>query len=287
MKFILKPDNRNASDETLLDDLKKVAAALKKQSLTQSEYDKFGRFSSATIKNRFGWNNALEKAGLIITSYKSISNEELIEDLTRVANKIAPLKVTTYRYNEVGKYSSGVIEQRFGWNNALKKAGLEISILQNISNEELFENMEEVWIKLGKQPTIYECVKPFSKYSYDTYTKRFGNWRKALETFVEYINSDDDKNEEPILEEIVQQNEEGCKHITKRNPDNRLKLKVMWRDGNICRLCGVKLSVWEEGHFDHIIPWSKCGETVLENLQILCSKCNLIKGSLEFPKDKE
>ncbi|THU38508.1 HNH endonuclease [Niastella caeni] len=25
-------------------------------------------------------------------------------------------------------------------------------------------------------------------------------------------------------------------------------------------------------HFDHIKPWAKGGETILENLQILCSK---------------
>ena len=30
MKFVLKPDNRNASDKQLLDDLKKVAKEIKK-----------------------------------------------------------------------------------------------------------------------------------------------------------------------------------------------------------------------------------------------------------------
>ena len=29
-----------------------------------------------------------------------------------------------------------------------------------------------------------------------------------------------------------------------------------------------------ELHVDHIFPWSKGGETVLENLQTLCSRCN-------------
>jgi len=282
MEFVLKPDNRNASDKDLLDDLKKVANELNKVSLTQSEYDKVGRFHSGTIKNRFGWNNALEKAGLSVAKHQNISDDELLEDLKRVANKISPMKVTTFKYNEFGKYTSTAIDKRFGWNKALKKAGLEISNLQNISDEELFENMEEMWIKLGRQPYITECVKPFSKYSSDTYIRRFKKWRKALETFVEYIESDNDKNDKPIIEEIIQQNEQGCKHVTKRNPDNRLKLKVMWRDGNVCRLCGIKLSVWEEGHFDHIIPWSKCGETVLENLQILCVKCNQVKGNLDY-----
>jgi 5-methylcytosine-specific restriction endonuclease McrA len=31
---------------------------------------------------------------------------------------------------------------------------------------------------------------------------------------------------------------------------------------------------------DHIVPWSKGGETILENLRTLCSKCNLGKGNV-------
>jgi 5-methylcytosine-specific restriction endonuclease McrA len=34
-----------------------------------------------------------------------------------------------------------------------------------------------------------------------------------------------------------------------------------------------------ELHVDHILPWSKDGETVEENLQTKCSKCNLGKGN--------
>ena len=42
-----------------------------------------------------------------------------------------------------------------------------------------------------------------------------------------------------------------------------------------------------ELHIDHIIPWSKGGETVLENLQTLCSDCNLGKSNiLNYPTDR-
>ena len=282
MNYILKLNNANASDQELIDDLKQVAKEINKVSITQTEYNKVGRYSSATIKNRFGWNNALEKAGLTITKYQNISDEDLIDDLKRVALLIIPQKVTTSKYNEKGKYTSAVIDKRFGWNNALLKAGLEISNQQNISNNDLYENIEELWIKLGRQPNITECVKPFSKYSSDTYKRRFGTWRKALESFITYINSDDNNTANITVKKKVLQIDNGYKHLTKRYPDNRLKLKVMWRDGNVCKLCGVKLSVWEEGHFDHITPWAKGGETILENLQILCAKCNQVKGDLDL-----
>jgi hypothetical protein len=53
------------------------------------------------------------------------------------------------------------------------------------------------------------------------------------------------------------------------------------RDGNKCKLCG-KILTGDEIHFDHIVSWSKGGETTLENLQVLCAKHNLAKGNVEY-----
>jgi 5-methylcytosine-specific restriction endonuclease McrA len=106
---------------------------------------------------------------------------------------------------------------------------------------------------------------------------------KALENFVEYINSDDGKNDEPIIEETLNEEEKEFKHKTKRLPSERLKVQVLMRDGNKCSLCGITVT-GENIHFDHIKPWVKGGETVLENLQILCKLHNLAKGTLEYPE---
>ena len=76
-------------------------------------------------------------------------------------------------------------------------------------------------------------------------------------------------------------NDEIIKHKTKRNIGNRLKVRVLTRDGNTCRLCGIKVT-GENIHFDHILPWSKGGETTLENIQILCAHHNLVNGNVEY-----
>lgn len=124
--------------------------------------------------------------------------------------------------------------------------------------------------------------RPISKYSTRPYDKRFGNWRKALEAFVEFINSDNHNDEEVInAEETVTQTEIIFKHKTRRFPSERLKVQVLMRDGNKCRLCGITVT-GDNIHFDHIQPWSKGGETVLENLQVLCEIHNLAKGNLEY-----
>lgn len=58
------------------------------------------------------------------------------------------------------------------------------------------------------------------------------------------------------------------------------------RDGARCRLCGAVPDDDVRLHVDHVKPWSKGGETVLENLQILCNVCNIGKGDVEIEADR-
>ena len=68
-----------------------------------------------------------------------------------------------------------------------------------------------------------------------------------------------------------------------RDPSTRLRFEVLVRDQFTCRFCGASPAKDPSVtlHIDHIIPWSKGGETTLDNLQTLCSKCNLGKGNFE------
>lgn len=63
---------------------------------------------------------------------------------------------------------------------------------------------------------------------------------------------------------------------TKRPPIPREVADAVWRrDGGRCVYCGST----ENLQYDHIIPFSKGGATTLENLQLLCQKCNLDKSN--------
>ena len=116
--------------------------------------------------------------------------------------------------------------------------------------------------------------------------RSFGTFRNALAAFVEFINfangieTEIIETQESIIEP-TQEKEIVIRQNTKRLPSERLKVQVLMSDGNKCRLCGITLT-GDNIHFDHVIPWSKGGETVLENLQILCVKHNLAKGNLEY-----
>jgi len=56
----------------------------------------------------------------------------------------------------------------------------------------------------------------------------------------------------------------------------RLRFLVFRRDAYTCQYCGRKAPEFPL-HVDHIVPWSKGGATVLENLRTACSACNLGK----------
>lgn len=74
-----------------------------------------------------------------------------------------------------------------------------------------------------------------------------------------------------------------------RNPSTRLRFEVLARDKFTCRFCGASPAKDPSVtlHIDHIVPWSKGGETSLDNLQTLCAKCNLGKSNLmvDFPSE--
>ena len=62
---------------------------------------------------------------------------------------------------------------------------------------------------------------------------------------------------------------------------DKLRYQVLKRDNFKCCACGASPAKDPavELHIDHIVPWSKGGESTLDNLQTLCSKCNLGKGN--------
>lgn len=216
--------------------------------------------------------------------HNSLTDEQLLDDIKRVAQGLEKNSITRDEYDSYGKYHSGTIRKRFGgWLKALEKAGLEKTRDYNIDNVDLFKNLEEIWIKLGRQP-VKKDLKHDSRYSTTTYETRFGTWRKALEAFVEYINEDEDNDSPPDEDENITIEKEKTlkpKKRTKREISERLRFRILLRDGFTCRKCGRSplKTVGVELHVDHIIPWSKGGETVPENLEAKCKKCNLGKGN--------
>ena len=293
MKFELNDYHRNISDQELIQDVQDVAKSLGKDTLAGSEYSLHGKYNHATLQRRFGsWKKVLQLCNLQLKGHNfrcNFSNEEMIADLKRVANIVNVDSPTQEHYNRHGMYHSVTLCRKYGsWNKVLSFAGMELNLRHNISDEEMFEEIERIWIILGKQPTATDIKSGISKYSLASYVRRFGGWRKALEAFVDFINSDtttltgegaENKNTQTVTCSLSENNEY---HKTPRDINLRLRFKVLQRDNFKCCACGASPAKDPavELHVDHIMPWAKGGETVFENLQTLCSKCNLGKSDM-------
>ncbi len=214
--------------------------------------------------------------------HHGVTDEELIADLKRVALELNKDSFTYDQYKEIGKFSDTTYRNKFGsWLKALERAGLRGTRNQHITGEQFFQDLEETWVKLGRQPKYAEMKTPLSRYSSHTYQKRFGTWRKALEAFVAFVNNEERTSSEGAVKDADV--ESSTRHKTKRGINWRLRFLVMRRDNFKCKSCGRSPATDPSIvlHVDHIRAWTNGGETVLENLQTLCSKCNIGKNDLE------
>jgi len=214
-----------------------------------------------------------------------IPEMELLTDLKLVSQKLGKKSFSMDDYEKNGHFSRGSFKRKFGsWNKALNKAGLEILKRGNntITKDELFNNLAAVWERLGRQPSQGILDTDISLFHSGIYKKKFGTYNNALQLFVRWIGNENISLSGAATDEISAINIKG--HKTKRTINDRFRWIIIKRDNFKCQHCGwspAKDTGDRKLEVDHIIPWSKGGETILENLQTLCSKCNGGKSDLE------
>jgi hypothetical protein len=288
------------SEESLVEELRRVAETVPDGSLTEASFREHSRVSPSTVKRRLGgWRSALERAGLshrysgrVVTAamrkqaFKTISNEELLNLLRGLAASLGRTSLAQEDLRGSG-FSPRIFASRFGsFGSALEAAGLSLTRLgRRYSQETYLQNVMDVWTFRGRQPLLREMDEPPSTISSGAYEWRFGGWRKALTAFVEWANSDQDENVSAVSE--------GTKKVATvlastpparmpRSVPDRLRWRVFERDRFSCVACGRSRAKGDDIklHADHKVPWSKGGPTTVENLQTLCEDCNLGKGDL-------
>lgn len=213
-----------------------------------------------------------------LTKKEPIADKDIIDEIKSVMSRLGKTTLTIKEFDAYAKINSSTVTRRFGkWNTVIKSVGGELNNTF-YSEEELMENIKNAWLKKGTQPTRRDMdSKEYSTITSGTYLRHYKTWYGALEEFVKYISRDENN----VIKEDQSTKNNHIIHKTKRDPSDRLKVQVLMRDGNRCRICGVECSGGLHNiHFDHIVPWSKGGETVLGNLQVLCSACNEAKGNM-------
>ena len=150
---------------------------------TRTEMNESGKYSSQPYYTQFGsWNGALEAAGLGTNHRNTVSEEELCEELRRVAEEVEQVPRMA-DMDEHGKFSASAYHRRFGsWPAARKAAGLEekTRTTRRISNSELLTALVALTEEVGRPPTQEE-MNQFGQYSHRPYYRAYGIWGAALE----------------------------------------------------------------------------------------------------------
>jgi 5-methylcytosine-specific restriction endonuclease McrA len=277
MKFHLLPHHRNIPEAQLLADLRSVAARFPNQLFTHALYAQHGRFSWVTQKVRFGtWKAALARVGLKPAGRLFITPDAVIADIQRVAKKLNLTRISRTQYTQYGNFCTNIPADRFGsWANAVRAAGFQPQREYRTSTVDLLANIERLWRHLGRQPTSADIRGPLSQYTTGAYAWHFGTYRKALRAFVAATHSKKRPRTPTHFPNVAFRR-------TSRSINWRLRFLTLQRDNFRCQACGRSPSTTPNTllEVDHILPYSKGGETTLENLQSLCTQCNAGKSNL-------
>jgi len=275
-------------DQSLINEIRRVAALIPDSKFGSIKYDTLGKVHSSTLRVRFGtWRQVLAAAGLenrFDESKEPWSREKIIERLQSIAQQTGRKNVTQAELaSNNGPTQRPVIRVFGSYRKALEAAGLS----QNRSgvrytDEECYENLLALWTVLGRQPNYAELKSEPSTVGPKAYVLRWGSWRKALQAFIDRVNQDvppeteqAETHDTPVVDEIKIKR-------TSRDIPLGLRYTVLKRDRFRCVLDGRSPATHPVTlHVDHIKAWANGGETVLENLRSLCSDCNLGKGSRE------
>ncbi|MBI1327449.1 MAG: hypothetical protein GC136_07375 [Alphaproteobacteria bacterium] len=235
----------------------------------------------------------------------SLSQDEILLELEKAAKHFNYIEFSYRDLNRLPEVavSATAVKRYFGsWKKGLlalkrhlQSKGLDLIVRPHSPNRiysdiELFQEMEIIWSKVGQRPSRTEWESSDPKISYQCYKQRFGGWINACLKFIEYkmggeVTSDSLELPAPIAIEKRDIKEKSLP-IDMRNVSAGLKVKVLEKDNFKCVFCGKSptTDIGTRLHIDHIVPFSKGGKTILENLQVLCVECNLGKGAQDIRK---
>ncbi|MFW5853547.1 MAG: homing endonuclease associated repeat-containing protein [Patescibacteria group bacterium] len=225
-----------------------------------------------------------------------ISREVMLEELERVAVLLGNRSFTWKEFNQYSKISSATLKREFGsFNNAidflaehLSKKGIKLVIRKRkdaYTKKEIFDEIEKIWNQLGHRPSVIEWQSLNPSISSQSVIRHFNGWGNAFLEFIELkmgkkIEDVSDSQSEVTDEFNTVKNNFKYKKENSRTIPLGVRLEVLNRDNFKCRFCGKSpaINFGTELHIDHVVPFSKGGKSVAENLQTLCKECNLGKS---------
>lgn len=170
---------KSYTDDELIELLQKLANELGRTPTKRDMNKSKGYPSYATYYYRFGnWNNALQKAGLEINEVLEYTDDELINYLQKLHEKLGKVPTIYDMDNEKGfPYYSAYLRRFDSWENALQKANIEYF---KLTKEFLISDLQRFYEENGHIPTAKEINKANGYFTERCYSNHFGTWNNAL-----------------------------------------------------------------------------------------------------------
>jgi hypothetical protein len=290
------------SDASILDEIRRVADLTAPETLTIQTFEKHSRVKVGAIRRRFGtWGKALNAAGVgsrfsgqrggsTPERLDNLSETEIMQQLSNIPKQSGSEYARVRDIDTYCDFSSTWLRRRLGISprKALQNAGVPISTSGNrYTDLECFENLAQVWTHYGRPPKYSEMNQEPSIVGSKAYMK-FGSWSKSLEAFIAFVERDKGVDESNSYQPSFSEGKSGKENRPGKNRSERtrniklgLRFEILHRDNFKCALCGNSPATDPTCrlHVDHIVPFSKGGETIGTNLRTLCERCNVGRGN--------
>lgn len=238
---------------------------------------------SGTAEEKLAWFRRINTAGIVLTE-QEMRNASYTGPWLTSAKKYFS-QANCPGYNIGAKYISGTLNRQDFLERALSWISGD-QIETYMAKHQKDQDATELWADFEKRikwiqktfPTYRKELKglPWG-YLYDTYS---GNTYDpvVLENDVQKLMADDDVTKKSGIYEYLLSGGFKTKCLSLRTFTDSQKRGAYERQKGICPRCGQHFELAEmEG--DHIVPWSKGGKTIPDNLQMLCKKCNSSKSN--------
>lgn len=236
-------------------------------------------------KERLDWFRVINISGEELTEQELLNANYTGKWLSDAKKKFSKNNCVAYKIGN--KLLSGSPIRQDYLETALKwKSGGKNNIAQYMSQHQHDTDALELWSYFQnvidwvntKFPVYRKEMKGIDwGFLYNIYGKNHYD-PDDLETEIRKLMSDDDVQSKKEIYEYLLSGKKLEKKLNIRIFTDSQKRSAYEKQEGICALCKNHFD-FEEMEGDHIIPWSKGGKTIPENLQMICKSCNRSKGS--------
>lgn len=215
------------------------------------------------------------------------SKTVIVAELKRFAGTVdPPYSAAQFKRSNPAVSIDTVVRMYGSFVAACAAAGLETTAMKReFSDDDLLEYFETLikWRRDKGYTSVVPSITDFRNYrkeggqgiSHDTFTRRFGDYRKFLTRYQAY------RRQTLSRQELIEKSKAGTKP-QRQALSPRVYAETLHRFGNRCTSCGRHASELEPGErleIDHILPVAQGGTNDIDNLTIKCSRENRGKGA--------